>query len=137
MIADIFYPICTLTITILACFTRKKKTKIVWGFVSMLSPGHHPRPPGGWGGVTAPPQTPSCNRYTHIFSVLSPGNSFWTIFWPFTPLTAQKMKISKKCKKQLEISSFYTSVPTIMIRLCTVPEIWCMTDRWTDKKCDI
>ena len=40
--------------------------------------------------------------------------SFWTVFCPFTPLpplTAQKMKISKKWKKHLEISSFYTSVP--------------------------
>ena len=41
--------------------------------------------------------------------------SFWTFFCPFTPLTAQKMKISKKSKKHLEISSFYTSVPELMI----------------------
>ena len=54
--------------------------------------------------------------------------SFWTIFCPFTPLTVQKMKISKKWKKNLEILSFYTSVPKIMIICYTVPEIWCMTD---------
>ena len=54
--------------------------------------------------------------------------SFWTIFCPFTPLTAQKMKISKKWKKSLEISSFYTSVPKIMIICYTVPEIWHVTD---------
>ena len=54
--------------------------------------------------------------------------SFWTIFCPFTPLTVQKMKISKKWKKDLEILSFYTSVPKIMIICYTVPEIWCMTD---------
>ena len=54
--------------------------------------------------------------------------SFWTIFCPFTPLTPQKMKISKKWKKQLEMSSFYTSVPKIMIISYTVLEIWHMTD---------
>ena len=57
---------------------------------------------------------------------------FWTIFCPFTPITAQKMKISQKWKLRLEISPFYTSVPKIMIRWCRVPEIWCVTDRWTD-----
>ena len=57
--------------------------------------------------------------------------SFWAIFCPFTPLTAQNTEISKKWKKKkkhLEIS-FYTSVPKMMIILCyTVPEIWCVTD---------
>ena len=37
--------------------------------------------------------------------------SFWTIFCPFTPLTTKKIKILKKWKTSLEISSFYTSVP--------------------------
>ena len=62
--------------------------------------------------------------------------SFWAIFCPFTPLTAWKMKISKKWKKHLEISSFYTRVPKVMIRWCTVPERcgagW--TDRQTDRQ---
>ena len=58
---------------------------------------------------------------------------FWTIFYPFIPLTAPKNKISKKWKKYLEISSFYTSVPKIMIRWCTVPEIWWATGGWTEK----
>ena len=49
--------------------------------------------------------------------------SFWAIFCPFTPLTAQKIKILKKWKKSLEISSFYIFVSHIMIRWCTVPEI--------------
>ena len=39
-------------------------------------------------------------------------------------------------KKGLEISSFYTCVPKIMIRWCVVPEIWCTTDRWTDWRTD-
>ena len=47
---------------------------------------------------------------------------------PFTPLKAWKMKISKKWKTYLEISSFYTSLPKTMIIGCTVPEIWWMTD---------
>ena len=54
--------------------------------------------------------------------------SFWTIFCSFTPLTTQKIKILKKWKKHLEILSFYTSVPKIMIICYTVPEIWCVTD---------
>ena len=53
---------------------------------------------------------------------------FWAIFCPFTPLTAQKIKISKKWKKLLKISSFYICVPKIIIRWCAVPEIWCMMD---------
>ena len=54
--------------------------------------------------------------------------SSWTSFCPFNPLTAQKMKISKKWQKRLEISSFYTCVPKIMTICYTVSEIWCMTD---------
>ena len=49
--------------------------------------------------------------------------SLWAIFCPFTPLTAQKTKISKKLKKDLEISSFCTTVPKIMVICYTVPEI--------------
>ena len=51
---------------------------------------------------------------------------------PFPPpanLTTQRTKILKKWKKQLEISSFYTGVSKIMIRWCTVPEIWCADGR--------
>ena len=54
--------------------------------------------------------------------------SFWAIFCPFTPVTTQKMKISKTWKKFLKISSLYISVPKIMIICYTVPEIWRMTD---------
>ena len=35
--------------------------------------------------------------------------SFWAIFCPFTPLTAQKLKISKTYKKILDISFILTS----------------------------
>ena len=58
---------------------------------------------------------------------------FGLFFALFTPLTTQKIKILKKWKKLLEISSFYICVPKIMIRWCTVPGIWCATDGRTEK----
>ena len=58
------------------------------------------------------------------------------IFCPFTPLTAQKIKILKKWKKHLEISSFYIRLSKIMIRWCMVPDIWCTTDGPTDWQTD-
>ena len=48
-------------------------------------------------------------------------------FCPFTSLIARKIKIKKKRKKSLEISSFYNSIPKIIIICYTVPEIWCVT----------
>ena len=52
--------------------------------------------------------------------------SFCAIFCTFTPLKAQKPKVQKKKKriKHLEISSFYTNVPKIMIICYNGPEIW-------------
>ena len=38
------------------------------------------------------------------------------LFLPFYPPTAQKIKISNKRKKDLEMSSFYTCVPKLVIR---------------------
>ena len=49
-------------------------------------------------------------------------------FCPFTPLKTWKINILNKWRKNLEILSFYTSIPKIMIICCTVPEIWCVTD---------
>ena len=49
--------------------------------------------------------------------------SFWTVFCPFTALTARKIKIWIK-KKHLEVSSFYASVPKTMIICYTVPEMY-------------
>ena len=54
--------------------------------------------------------------------------SFWTVFCSFTPLTTRKIKLLKKWKKNLTMSSFYTNVPKIMIICYTIPEIQCMTD---------
>ena len=38
------------------------------------------------------------------------------LFFAFYPSKSPKKKVSKKMKKHLEISSFYTGVPKIMIR---------------------
>ena len=43
-----------------------------------------------------------CNRNNFL--------SFWAMFWPFTPLLTPKTTIWKKCKKSLEILSFYMCV---------------------------
>ena len=56
--------------------------------------------------------------------------SSWVFFCPFTPppntLKNENIKNEKKQKnkKTLEISSFYTSLPKLMIICYTVPEIW-------------
>ena len=46
MIADIFYPIFTITITNLVCFIQEKP-KLIGDLAPTLSPRHHPGPPGG------------------------------------------------------------------------------------------
>ena len=57
---------------------------------------------------------------------------FWVIFW-----ISKKWKFQKKKRnKSLEISSFYACVPNIMNRWCTVPEIWCATDKQTEGRMD-
>ena len=59
---------------------------------------------------------------------------FGLFFALLAPLTTRKIKISIKWKIFLEISLFYTCVPKIMIRWCTVPEIWCTTDGQMDEQ---
>ena len=49
-------------------------------------------------------------------------------FEPFFTTITRKIKILENWKNCLEISSFYTSVPKIMIICYTVPVIWCITD---------
>ena len=57
--------------------------------------------------------------------------SFWAIFCTSTPLTPWKIKILKKMKKPLEISSFYINVPKSMARWWH--SSWDMLhDRWMD-----
>ena len=48
-------------------------------------------------------------------------------FFPFYPTNPKNLSF-EKMKKTLEISSFYTSVPKIMIICYTLPEKWCVTD---------
>ena len=59
--------------------------------------------------------------------------SFWAIFCHFTPITTKKIKIKKKRekKKHLEISSFCTCVPRIMITMYSSWNMVCngQTDR--------
>ena len=52
----------------------------------------------------------------------------WAIYCPFTPLITWQIKIWKKQKKHLEMSSVYTFAPKIMIIWCMLPEIWSETD---------
>ena len=59
---------------------------------------------------------------------------FGLFFLPFYPHNSLKTQNFKKMKKSLEILWFYTSVPKIMIICYTVLEIWCATDRRTDKR---
>ena len=65
--------------------------------------------------------------------------SFWAIFCPFYPPNSQKIKILKKRKKTLVISSFCISVPKIVTRqflrhAAQQMDRWMdgQTDRWTD-----
>ena len=59
-----------------------------------------------------------CDR---IFCHFGP---FFALLPPWNP---KKIKILKKLKKTLEILSFYTSVPKMMVICYTVPEIWHVT----------
>ena len=69
---------------------------------------------------------PEISTATDIFFWLS-----WAIFCPFTPPpllpNSPKNENFKKMKKHPDISSFYTSVPQIMIMCYTLPEIWHVT----------
>ena len=54
---------------------------------------------------------------------------FGLFFALLLPTSPKNENFKKKWKKGLEISSFYTCTPKIMISWCTVPEISCVTDR--------
>ena len=56
--------------------------------------------------------------------------SFWAIFFPFTPKTTHKIKILKKWKKHLGMSTSYTYVQQITIKWCMLSETWSTTDRF-------
>ena len=70
---------------------------------------------------------------THVIFIFHFGPFFALL--PRNSPKNQNFKKMKK-KKRLEILSCYTCVPIIMIGWCTVPEIWCATDRRTDGSTD-
>ena len=78
-------------------------------------------------------KTPKVLFYTSVpkISISSEIGNFRSFFAPspFIPIIIQKIKILKKWKKLLEISSFYTYVPKITITWCTIPETRSETDR--------
>ena len=57
-------------------------------------------------------------------------------FLPFYHPNNQKNQNFRKMIKHLEISSFHTCVPKIMITWCLVPETWSATDGQTDGRTD-
>ena len=109
----IFWPFTNLTAQKMKISQNWKKAPGDITLVHKCTKYHNHRLYCSWDMVCA-----GCNCYF----------SLWTTFYPFTPLTARKMKISKNWKKYLEISSSYTNVPKIMIIGYTVPEIWWMMD---------
>ena len=66
---------------------------------------------------------PEMWRVTDVIVIFILGYTF-----PFYPSNSPKNENFKTMKKRPEISSFYTSVPKIMIICYTVPEIWCVLD---------
>ena len=54
----------------------------------------------------------------------------------FPPNSPKNQNFKKMGKKKPGVSSFYICVPKIMIRWCTVSEIWCAKDGRTDEKSD-
>ena len=54
--------------------------------------------------------------------------SLQSIFCFFCSNDPKDQNLKEKWKKRLEISSFYTCAPKIMITWCTIPKRWCATD---------
>ena len=70
-------------------------------------------------------------QQTEFFTILD----HFLHFYP--PNNPKNQNLEKMKNKHLEISSSYTSVPNVMTTWCTVSEIWCVTDGWTNGKSDI
>ena len=95
MISDIFYPIFTLMISILACFVRRK-SKIVQRFAYTRSSRHRTGPPGG---LKTPPDL-------HLQSFLALPRPNAAIFFLYYPLMGQALsrypaKPKFLCKKKI------------------------------------
>ena len=82
--------------------------------------------------------------WSYAILFLRYGTWHWAICCPFSPPhphphppnSPKNQNFKKWRKKCLEILSFYTYVPKVMIRWCTVPEIWCAADVLTDGRTD-
>ena len=108
-ILDNFLPYPTNNPEIEILKKRKKKKKKTWRyhhFTLRCTKSHNPMLYCSW-DMTCD----ICNYFL-----------FWAIFCFFTTLTVQKVQILKKWKQCLEISSFYTSEPKILIT--------CYTNNW-------
>ena len=71
---------------------------------------------------------------THVIVVFHFGQVFSFLqSKTISPKQPKNIKFQKKWEKHLEMSSFYTCVQKIMIRWCTVSEIWLATDGQTEK----
>ena len=79
---------------------------------------------------------PGIRRVTDVIVIFYFGLFFALLPPPPPPLTARKIKISKNWRRYLEVLSSYASVQKLMIRWCTVPEIWCAADAWADGRTD-
>ena len=87
MIADIFYPILTLKITVLAYFIRKKETKLFVGFSPTPSTGHHP---GHSGGSLQQPPDPQLQSYLASPKTDAPIFFLYYPLFPYQSLDKEK-----------------------------------------------
>ena len=74
---------------------------------------------------------PEIWHMTHVI-IFHFGLFFVPFYSPNSPKNENFKKL--KTKKSLEMSPFYMCVPKFMIRWCTVPEIRCAMDRWTNRR---
>ena len=66
---------------------------------------------------------PEISHVLNVILFFTQGN-----FQPFSPTNSPKIKNFKKMKRHLEVSSFNTSVPKILIICYIAPKIWHMPD---------
>ena len=74
---------------------------------------------------------PEIWHMTHVI-IFHFGLFFVPFYSPNSPKNENFKKL--KTKKSLEMSPFYMCLPKFMIRWCTVPEIQCAMDRWTNRR---
>ena len=70
---------------------------------------------------------------THVIFIFH----FLLFFALLPPNDPKNQNFKKMREKYLKILPFYTCVPKIMIKWCTIPEIWFATNGWTDRWRDV